>query len=152
MVTGLRHAADDLIATLIAVKFFSWKRESPLFTVESNTNSTDQTVTRSCYISLSCLQDSKRCMASRFQVKNTRTYTHFSVSESKEPSFKEYSVFVLISKRKLLAKALLPETFIYVLLNIQNAKPQPVAKMMRHSHGKTTFLASNRSWSQVCKI
>ena len=29
---------------------------------------------------------------------------------------------------------------------------QPVAKMMRHSHGKTTFLASNRSWSQVCKI
>ena len=31
-------------------------------------------------------------------------------------------------------------------------KLQPVAKMMRHSHGKTTFLASNRSWSQVCKI
>ena len=29
---------------------------------------------------------------------------------------------------------------------------QPVAKMMRHSHAKTTFLTSNRSWSQVCKI
>ena len=29
---------------------------------------------------------------------------------------------------------------------------QPVAKMMRHSPGKTTFLASNRSWSQVCKM
>ena len=31
-------------------------------------------------------------------------------------------------------------------------KLQPVAKMLRHSHGKTTFLASNRSWPQVCKI
>ena len=31
-------------------------------------------------------------------------------------------------------------------------KLQPVAKMMKHSHEKTTFLASNRSWSQVCKI
>ena len=31
-------------------------------------------------------------------------------------------------------------------------KLQPVSKMLRHSHGKTTFLASNCSWSQVCKI
>ena len=29
---------------------------------------------------------------------------------------------------------------------------QPVAKMLRHSHQKTTFLVSNRSWSQVCEI
>ena len=39
-----------------------------------------------------------------------------------------------------------------VKLPIFNTELQPVAKMMRHSHGKTTFLASNRSWSQVCKI
>ena len=31
-------------------------------------------------------------------------------------------------------------------------KLQPVAEMLRHSHEKTTFLASNRSWSQVCEI
>ena len=29
---------------------------------------------------------------------------------------------------------------------------QPVANMLRHSHEKTTFLASNRSWSQVCEV
>ena len=26
---------------------------------------------------------------------------------------------------------------------------QPVAKMLRHSHKKATFLASNRSWSYI---
>ena len=38
------------------------------------------------------------------------------------------------------------------LINTPGDALQPVTKMMRHSHGKTTFLASNRSWSQVCEI
>ena len=29
---------------------------------------------------------------------------------------------------------------------------QPVVKMLRHSHEKTTFLDSNCCWSQVCEI
>ena len=29
---------------------------------------------------------------------------------------------------------------------------QPVAKLLRHSHEEMTFLALNRSWSQVCEI
>lgn len=39
-----------------------------------------------------------------FRFKNTQTYTHFPVCKSKKLSFEEYSVFVSISKRKLLAK------------------------------------------------
>ena len=33
-----------------------------------------------------------------------------------------------------------------------NEELQPVAKLLRHSHDEMTFLASNRSWSQVCEI
>ena len=38
---------EELFVALIVVKFYSWV--SPLFTVESNTNLTYQTVMRSCY-------------------------------------------------------------------------------------------------------
>ena len=37
-------------------------------------------------------------------------------------------------------------------LSIDTWMLQPKPEMLRHSHEKTTFLASNRSWSQVCEI
>ena len=39
----ISHATEVLFVTLIGVKVYSWKHESPLFIAESNMNLPDQT-------------------------------------------------------------------------------------------------------------
>lgn len=42
----ISHTTEELFVTLIGVKVYSWKNESPLFIVESNMNLPDQTTMR----------------------------------------------------------------------------------------------------------
>ena len=46
----------------------------------------------------------------------------------------------------------LPFARAFAWFSTGNEELQPVAKLLRHSHDEMTFLASNRSWSQVCEI
>ena len=79
---------------------------------------------------------------------NVRRTNQVRYKEAESPRFGATVILIEYRSNKCLSQW--RTTDIVVLLEVTEL--QPVAKMLRHSHEKTTFLASNRSWSHVCEI
>ena len=83
------------------------------------------------------------------RAKNCRFVSQFLNKETQE---NEILFFITISLGAKSAPHFTPFNNRALRLQGYEGLRQPVAKMLRHSHEKTTFLASNRSWSQVFEI